>query len=283
MTYKAGEAISQGPTMAHEVLRIEEDGSRAEEIQVVLEEPLAIQVNGQEVAVLMRLPGHEKELAAGFCLSEGLIGSMADVLLIHHCGRDLPAPAGEEDALGLAPRNQVQVHVRQAAWQRGRTEEARLIRSGCGAVGIQPGDLNLPVVQSDLKVPAPVLLSLNAAMRENQGLFRDVGAVHAAAVFDAQGELVVLREDIGRHNAVDKALGYCLLRGIALADKIMATTGRASYEMVSKAVRAGIPTVASVSSPTSLAIQVAEAQGCTLIGYMRGRRFSIYTHAQRVH
>lgn len=134
----------------------------------------------------------------------------------------------------------------------------------------------------DLNVPATVLLGLDRAMRERQDIHRSVGGTHAAVIFDASGKAITLAEDIGRHNAIDKAVGYCLLRGIALYDKILLTSGRASYEMATKAVRVGIPVIASVSAPTSLAVQLAEDRGLTLIGYLRGGRMNVYTHMERI-
>ena len=270
------------PTARWTILRVSNDESSQDEIQVVLEEPLSIEINGVQVAVLMRLPGHEKELAAGFCLSEGLLSDGGDIQVIHHCGSGTPAPGQPADGLDMGSRNIVQVRVTEGAWRRPNSEIVRLIRSGCGATGIEAGDLDLPTVASPASTAPNVILTLNAAMRANQGLFRDVGAVHAAALFDMAGQLVALFEDIGRHNAMDKVIGHAALRGIPLVDKIIATTGRASYEMVIKAIRLGIPIIASVSSPTSLAAQLAVVHGCTLIGYMRGQRFTIYAHPERV-
>jgi FdhD protein len=119
-------------------------------------------------------------------------------------------------------------------------------------------------------------------MREQQTVHRHVGGTHAAVLFDKSGRVITLAEDIGRHNAIDKAVGYCLLRGISLHDKVLLTSGRASYEMATKAIRVGIPIIASVSAPTSLAVQLAEDRGLTLIGYLRGGRMNVYTHPERV-
>jgi FdhD protein len=271
-----------GPTIPWTVRRVTRDGVEPEAIRVVIEEPLALAVDGREAAILMRLPGHEKELAAGFCISEGLIEGIEEIALIHHCGSGLPGPDDDPDADPLASRNRIEMTTRSGAGPTTGPDVARLIRSGCGAAGVHVGELGLPTLENEIAVDAEVLLSLSATMRGEQALFRAVGAVHAAAIFTPKGELIVLREDVGRHNAMDKAMGHCLLRGIELGDKIVATSGRASYEMVAKSIRAGIAIVASLSSPTSLAVELAEAHGCTLIGYMRGNRFSIYTHGERV-
>ncbi len=265
------------------VQRVTDGGSLPEQIKVVLEEPLIIEINGQQAAVLMRLPGWEKELAVGFCISEGLIASLEAIQLVHHCGQGLPAPVEKDDGSALASRNRVQIRVTAEAYRRSESLDViRLVRSGCGAVGVELGNLDLPVVASRVQVSARVMLGYNATLRKHQELFHDVGGVHAAALFDTTGRLVAVQEDIGRHNAVDKVIGYCLLRRIPLDDKAILTTGRASYEMVSKAVRMGIPIIASVSAPTALAVQLAEAYHCTLVGYLRANRFSIYTHPWRV-
>jgi len=271
------------PTARKQVWRIADGESLGQEIAMVLEEPLALHINGKQVAVLMRLPGMEKELAAGFCLSEGLVSRFADVLTIHHCGQGLPSPL--EDPSDGAPesRHRVDLWVRPEALREGaRLEVVRLIRAGCGAVGVDDAALSLPIVQSGLQVSSKVLLGLDKAMRAGQRLHQEVGGVHAAALFEASGELVALAEDIGRHNAVDKVVGYCLLRDIPLANKLLLSSGRLSYEMAAKAIRLGIPILASVSAPTALAVQLAERFGLTLIGYLRGRKMTVYAHPERI-
>lgn len=250
--------------------------------QVVLEEPLEIVVNGQPVAVIMRLPGHEKELAAGFCVSEGYARQAADILLIHHCGREHPAP-GEDDLDALSSRNRVEMRVAlEGPVQAERPAVVRLIRSGCGAADVSTLGEALPSISSDLCVPALTMLRLSAATRERQDAHAQVGGTHAAALFDTTGRAIAVYEDIGRHNAVDKVIGHCVLRGVALRDKILVTSGRASHEMVVKAVRMGIPVAASMSAPTSLAVELAEDRGLTLVGYLRGRRMDVYTHPHRI-
>ncbi|MBM3167588.1 MAG: formate dehydrogenase accessory sulfurtransferase FdhD, partial [Chloroflexi bacterium] len=158
--------------------------------------------------------------------------------------------------------------------------------SGCGSTGSAATAAqlatDLPPLQSDLRLRQEMLLGLAQTMVAAQGVHKQTGGVHAAALFASTGELLVLREDIGRHNAVDKVLGYALLRHLPLDDKVLLTTGRASHEMVVKAVRLGLPVVASVSSPTSLAVQIASRLNCTLIGYLRGQRMVLYTHWWRV-
>ena len=138
------------------------------------------------------------------------------------------------------------------------------------------------MVDGRLSIHSSTLLGLGRAMRERQTIHREVGGTHAAALFRADGRMVAIAEDIGRHNAVDKVIGHCLLRGIDLANLLMVTSGRASYEMAAKAIRVAIPLVASVSAPTALAVQLAQDRGLSLIGYLRGGSMNVYTHPQRV-
>jgi len=275
--------LDSQPTAHRRVWRISDGESLDQEIEVVLEEPLALYLNGKQVAVLMRLPGMEKELAAGFCLSEGLVNRFTDVLTIHHCGQGLPGPLEDPSTSAPESRNRVELRVRpEALREDARLEVVRLIRAGCGAVDVQEAALSLPTVQGGQPVELQVILGLEKTMRAQQRLHQQVGGVHAAALFEAGGKLVVLAEDIGRHNAVDKAVGYCLLRDIPLADKLLLSSGRLSYEMVTKTIRLGIPILVSVSAPTALAVQLAERFGVTLIGYLRGHKMTVYTHPERI-
>lgn len=279
LRYRTLDELGASPSLPWSIQRIRQDQVESLQEQVALEEPFEIVVNGQSIAVLMRMPGQEKELAAGFCITEGYVRDVTDILLIHHCGSGLPAP-GEQD---LESRNRVTLRVIPDRFTPpGQPDVVRLIRSGCGAADVTALGEDLPQINHDLDVPAMVLLGLGRAMRERQDIHHTVGGTHAAVIFDASGKAITLAEDIGRHNAIDKAVGYCLLRGIALHDKILLTSGRASYEMATKAVRVGIPIIASVSAPTSLAVQLAEDRGLTLIGYLRGGRMNVYTHPERI-
>jgi len=249
---------------------------------VILEEPLEVVLNGQPIAVLMRMPGHEKELAAGFCLSEGYVRDARDVLLVHHCGIGQPVPSAEGEE-AFDSRNRVALRVvPEGVLRPCGADVVRLIRSGCGAAEVTALAEELPTVGGSLSVQCSTLLGLDRAMRERQTVHREVGGTHAAALFRADGRMIAIAEDIGRHNAVDKVIGHCLLRGIDLAEMVMVTSGRASYEMASKAIRVGIPVIASVSAPTALAVQLAQSRGLTLIGYLRGGSMNVYTHPQRV-
>ena len=275
---------SQASGLSWPILRVQPDKTERADAQVALEEPLEVIVNGQSIAVLMRLPGQEKELAAGFAITEGYVRQTSDILLIHHCGSGHPAPGEELDADGdLASRNQVTLRVLDEGFTPpDRPDVVRLIRSGCGAAEVTALAESIPPLPRDMRLPAARLPEMGRAMHDLQVVRREIGGVHAAAVFASTGRAIVLAEDIGRHNAMDKAIGHCLLRGLSMSDKTLITSGRASYEMVTKAIRAGIPVVASVSAPTSLAVQLADDRGLTLIGYLRGSRMNIYTHPERL-
>lgn len=271
------------PHLLWPIRRVRQETCESTDDPVIVEEPLEIVINGQRVAVLMRMPGQEKELAAGFCVSEGYVRRADDLLLIHHCGLGHPSP-GEEDGDGTAAsRNRVEVRVTEEGFlPSSRPDVVRLIRSGCGAAEVTALSETLPFLSQDVVLSAAVLLGLDRTMRDRQAIHHQVGGTHAAALFAPNGDLVVLAEDIGRHNAVDKVLGHCLLRHIPLDDKMLLTSGRASYEMAVKAIRVGLPVVATVSAPTSLAVRLAQDRGLTLIGYLRGGRMNVYTHARRV-
>jgi FdhD protein len=268
------------PSLPWPIQRIHKGQREQVEDRVVLEEPLEITINGQSIAVLMRMPGQEKELATGFGISEGYVRRAADILLIHHCGLGHPSPTEDETA---SSRNRVEMRVLAEGFAPpGRPDVLRLIRSGCGAAEPTALTETLPAISGHLSVDVSVLLELPRAMRKLQDVHNQVGGTHAAALFDVTGNVVTSAEDIGRHNAVDKVIGHCLLRDLHLGDKILVTSGRASYELVTKAIRVGIPIAASVSAPTALAVQLAEDRGLTLIGYLRGSRMNVYTHKERI-
>jgi FdhD protein len=279
--YRTGEENLPG-VMPWQIWRLAEDESQSIESGVIIEEPLEIRLNGQPVAVLMRTPGMEKELAAGFCLGEGLVADLMDIALIRHCGRALPDELVEGDPMDES-RNRVDVTLLPGiATPRDRVEVVQLIRSGCGRTDVSELARNLSPVGTDLKVRFETLSHLLGQITRQQAAYRAAGGIHAAALFDLDGRAAVVCEDIGRHNAVDKAVGYCLLRGIPLKNKILVSTGRASYDMVAKAVRLGVPIIASISSPTSLAAELAETLNCTLLGYLRGKNLNVYCHGWRI-
>ena len=272
-----------GGIIPWQIWRLTDGGEETIEGGVVAEEPLEIRVDGQPVAVLMRTPGMEKELTAGFCLGEGLVADVMDIALVRHCGRSAAAvELAEGDALDRS-RNQVDVSLMPGAVSvPQQSDVVQLIRSGCGRANVTALAEGLTPVGTDARIRRELLPGLLGQITRQQAAYRAAGGIHAAAVFDMRGRAIVVCEDIGRHNAVDKAVGYCLLRAVPLQDKMLVSTGRASYDMVAKGVRLGVPIMASISSPTSLAVELAEALNCTLLGYLRGKALNVYTHGWRI-
>jgi FdhD protein len=242
--------------------------------ELAAEEPLEIRVRGQAISVTMRTPGHDDELAAGFLLTEGLIHRAADVLRIEPCDRN---EAGNLLNVVLAPEVSV--------------DFAKLTRhvfaaSSCGLCGKATIDAiraNFPRVKSDLSIDAETIAKMPDAMRETQQTFARTGGLHAAAIFDQSGKMLVLREDVGRHNAVDKVLGWALLNEkLPLNRHVLLVSGRSSFEIMQKSLAAAIPIVAAVSAPSSLAVEFAQESGQTLIGFLREQRMNVYTNVQRI-
>ncbi|MGA2229553.1 MAG: formate dehydrogenase accessory sulfurtransferase FdhD [Tepidisphaeraceae bacterium] len=240
------------------------------------EEPLEIRVRGRPISITMRSPGHDDELAAGFLLSENIIHRRQDVLRIDPCERN---EYGNLINVQLAPEVPV--------------DFARLTRhvfaaSSCGLCGkatIEAISAHTPPIANDNSpvVDAATLAALPEKMRQGQTDFSRTGGVHAAALFDSGGNLIVLREDVGRHNAVDKALGHALLNGLTPLDRhILLVSGRSSFEIMQKALAARIAVVAAVSAPSDLAAQFATENRQTLIGFLRSDRMNVYSGRGRV-
>lgn len=238
------------------------------------EEPLEIRVRGRAISVTMRTPGHDDELAAGFLLTEGVVRKATDIELIEACTRN---EAGNVVNVRLAPMVRVDFD---------RLTRHVFVGSSCGLCGKATIEavrgLHAPV-ESDVRISAAVLASLPTKMRGAQGIFERTGGLHAAALFDELGRLLVAREDVGRHNAVDKVVGYALMHGLLpLRRAVLMISGRSSFEIMQKAAGAGVAIVAAVSAPSSLAVQFAQEMNQTLTGFLRDARMNIYTHAQRV-
>lgn len=256
----------------------EEAGKKVEDY-LSIEEPLALEIDGKTAAILMRLPGNEKELAVGFCISEGLVKSLKDIVLVHHCGSLGLNPDSPGD--GVEQRNVVRIKTTGEVAQ-GKDLTMLLVRSGCGRNNLDVNDLELPVCQSQLTIKAQSLGRMLVLLAGEQKLKHISGGVHSAILFDQEEQIVCSYEDVGRHNAMDKAIGYAAMRDIPLHDKIALITGRTSYEMITKAARVGIPIVLSISLPTSLAVEYADKCGITLVGGLRQGKFNIYSHPERV-
>jgi FdhD protein len=240
-------------------------GGRTERDVVAVEEPLEIRVNGEPLAVTMRTPGHDEELALGFCLSEGIPATRAAL------PDDLAANTVEVDA---------------AAFDRGRVQRSFYTSSSCGVCGkgaLEAVAVEAPRVESRLTVSLELVAELPERLRAAQPAFAATGGLHATGLFAAAGELLCLREDVGRHNALDKVVGWAFGVGLLpLADKLLCVSGRLSFELVQKAAVAGCPLLVAVGAPSSLAVELAADRGLTLCGFVRGGRVNVYTEPWRV-
>jgi FdhD protein len=243
--------------------------------RVAREEPLEIRVRGRSVAVTMRTPGHDAELATGFLLSEGLIRKSSDVTLIAHC----PAAEVQENTINVFLARSVRVNF-------SRLTRHVFASSSCGLCGKSSIDSlhqHFPPVTSEVAVSSRILTELPERMRKTQAAFATTGGVHAAAIFDLKGKLLVVREDVGRHNAVDKVLGYGFLSGkLPFEKQILLVSGRASFEIVQKALAARIAIICAISAPSSLAVELAVESGQTLVGFLRGNQMNVYSHPERI-
>jgi FdhD protein len=237
----------------------------AERDVVAAEEPLEIRIGGRPVAVTMRTPGHDEELALGFCVSEGLQPVSAQP------PPDLAANTIEVEASDFDPE---------------RIRRSFYTSSSCGVCGkgaLEAVAVEAPRVESPLAVPATLLAMLPDRLREAQSAFEATGGLHATGLFGPHGELVCVREDVGRHNAMDKVLGRAMLDGLLpLAGAILCVSGRLSFELVQKAAVAGCPVLVAVGAPSSLAVELADDRGVTLCGWARAGRVSVYTHPWRI-
>ncbi len=236
--------------------------------RVAAEEPLEIRVNGQSVAVTMRTPGHDDELAAGFLFTEGLIDSGDEILEIAHCPDVDPKAAG----------NTLDVRLRSTPDLESLTRHV-FTSSSCGVCGKATIDAvfqDRPAIDNKLRVSPDLFLSLSGKLRAAQETFERTGGLHASALFDQEGELLLLREDVGRHNALDKVIGRSLLDDRSLENIVLLVSGRISFELMQKAHAAGIPVVAGISAPSSLAVKLARESGQTLVGFLRERGFNVY-------
>lgn len=254
---------------------------QAREDALTVEEPFEIRVGGQSLAVIMRTPGHDHELTLGFLLTEGVITQADAVVRIENA----------LDADGLPLANVVDVTLRQHSAQEKALpaifERHFAVSASCGVCGknsIADLMLSIPPLEPDsFCVPAHVLSDLATRLREGQAVFRYTGGLHAAGLFTNAGELLLLREDVGRHNAVDKLIGDGLLRKkYPYQERLLLVSGRSSFEIIQKALLARIPCVAAISAPSSLAVELAEASGMTLVGFLRNSSFNVYTHPKRI-
>jgi FdhD protein len=273
MNAEEDQAIQTTPVQMTRVLR--RGAASILKDETAREEPLEIRVEGRSVAVVMRTPGHDVELAAGFLVTEGVIQKPRDVLEITQCPATTDSKGNIVDVLlggAVVNWDSLTRHVFSA--------------SSCGLCGKTSIDSvfqKFPAVASAWKVPVEILWSLPDQLRQAQEAFAKTGGLHASAIFDLEGNLVVLREDVGRHNALDKVLGHCLLNGMLPLDRhILLVSGRVSFEIIQKALAGGIAMVAAISAPSSLAVEFAEEANQTLVGFLRNETLNIYCHPQRL-
>ena len=261
------------------------DGSwAAVDDTVAAEEPLQLSLDGTPLSIVMRTPGNDVELALGLLRAEKVIESLADVAFIRVSAE---SPVLEERVRiesDLIESNQVDIHLGRAAAR--RPERSFLSSSACGVCGattVESLTLDFPQLGSGPAVPASLLPLLPPRLREGQAVFEATGGLHAAGLFSTAGDLLTAREDVGRHNAVDKVVGRQLLDGLLPASNlILAVSGRAGYEVVQKAIAAGIPILVAVGAPSSLAVQTARAFGLTLVGFLKRDRFNVYSGSERL-
>ncbi|MDD5773768.1 MAG: formate dehydrogenase accessory sulfurtransferase FdhD [bacterium] len=238
---------------------------------MVREEPLSIIVDGDPYSVLMRTPGDEEDLVLGFLYSEGVISSPEEIDFIHYCSQEK-----EKNSVVAGLKNRKNIRRKKRAYE---------VRSSCGICGkevIEDLRKNLKNISSEEIFFFKNLINLDKKIVKKQKIFKLTGGTHAAALFDREGKLILLREDIGRHNALDKVIGHILKNGIDCRDKIIFLSGRTSYEMILKVIRLGAPVVASISGTTSLAVDLSKEFNLTLIGFLRGEKMTVYTHPWRI-
>ncbi len=248
---------------------------------VTVEEPLEIRVGGVALAVTMRTPGDDFDLTIGFLLTEGLIGAAGDVRTLVHC-----QDSGED---GLPTYNVVDVTLAEGVKPpSANVARSSYITSSCGVCGKASIETittrsRYAVAQDRASLDPRVLARMPATLRAQQKVFDRTGGLHAAGLFTAEGELLAVREDVGRHNAVDKVIGWAAREDrLPLTGHVLCVSGRASFELTQKALMAGIPTLAAVSAPSSLAVELATEVGMTLVGFLRDPKLTVYSGAERL-
>jgi FdhD protein len=269
------------PVATSRVLALRDGNRSVRSDRLAAEEPMEIRAGGpgQEpvrVAVTMRTPGDDFDLAVGFLFSEGLVRGSHDVATVAYCD-DLDEEEQRYNVVTVRLRRPVD----GAALQRNffTTSSCGI----CGKASLEQVEVRCAPVPPGPHVRASTILGLPEALREVQRVFEATGGLHAAGLFTAEGEALVVREDVGRHNALDKVIGWSVLRGqVPLSGRVVLVSGRASFELVQKAAVAGVPVLCAVSAPSSLAVEAAERLGLTVVGFVRGRSLNVYSHPERV-
>jgi FdhD protein len=273
-----------GTTVETDIVAYDGNATQRRFDRLATEEPLEIRMRAGEqqrtVAITMRTPGADFELAAGFLFNEGVLAALDDLRGITYCvDRDV----AEEQRYNIV---NVDLHGSELP-PLDALERHFAITSACGVCGKANidalRDRGLIPVKSDMRIDAALIASLPDRLVSAQRVFATTGGLHAAALFDAAGNLIAVREDVGRHNALDKLIGWALMNGkLPLNDHIALLSGRASYELLQKAISAGIPIVCAVSAPSSLAVDLARDFNVTLTGFLRGQRFNVYAIPERI-
>ena len=245
---------------------------------VAREEPLEIRVKGESIVVTMRTPGHDKELAIGFLLAEGVITNSSDVLEIAYCQQG--EASLHKNILNVFLSPEVEINLDRLK----RNVYASSSCGLCGKASIESlQNIFEPLNKIETVISVDKILTLAQKLRAKQSTFDKTGGLHAAGIFDRNGELLVLREDIGRHNAVDKILGHLFLKNrMPLEDCVLMVSGRASFEIIQKSLAGRVGIICAVSAPSSLAVDMAKESGQTLIGFLRERKFNVYSHKERI-
>ena len=280
-----------------DIVRVRGERRGADTDRAAMEEPLEVRLHGRPFAVIMRTPGADRELAAGFLLAEQVLTSADDLGTIEYCTSQQPPRAQSAQSQEISAGSANSAVVVENIVNVTLTDPARLERlladrrqvttsSSCGMCGrrtIESLTVNVPRVASTWSMPAGQLLGLPGRLRAAQAGFAETGGLLAAGLFTPAGQLDDYAEDVGRHNAVDKVVGRMLMReALPLSQHLLCVSGRTSFEIVQKAVVAGIPIVAAVTAPSSLAIDLAQEAGVTLVGFVRGDGFNIYAHPERI-
>ncbi len=251
---------------------------------VVTEEPLQLLLDGEPLSVVMRTPGQDIELALGLFFAEGIARSLSDIKYVRVSAESGESEKGIEVDASIVDSNQVDVQLAHAP--RRKPERSMLATAACGVCGavlIEDLRRDLSTLGAGPTVDPKLLPGLVERLRAGQGVFERTGGLHGAGLFTASGDLVCLREDVGRHNAVDKLVGRMLLEGrLPATDLVLVVSGRAGYEIVQKAITAGIPLVAAVGAPSSLAVALSREFNQTLVGFLRGERFNVYSAPERL-
>ena len=267
--------MTHEPAKRRSILQVRGDRLRRIADWVVVEEPLEIRVSGEPIAIIMRTPGSDIDLAAGFALTEGVVRSAVDLGTIRHCGE-----GPDED------QNSLDIRLAEGVTFDPESLRRNLMASAacglCGKASLEALATQARPLRSGPSVRRKILASLPDRLLEAQVSFGRTGALHAAGLFSVDGSLIVCREDVGRHNAVDKVIGSCLLSNIPVDGAILMVSGRTSFEILQKSAVAGIPLVCAISGPTTLAIETAAAFNITLVNFLRGRGMNISAGAERL-